>query len=103
MLSQIDKISTINKFNGNDFSVWKAQVESILEAKDLASVLDTTKPRRSDKSTEAEKAKKELEILEWEKKDKQAKSLLLLSLDNKHVRLILKCKTKKQNKNTHTL
>lgn len=96
MLSQIEKISTINKFDGNDFSIWKAQVESILEVKDLANVLTTSKPRRSEKATDAKKAQKENEISEWEKKDKQAKSLLLLSLDNKHVRLIIKCKTARE-------
>lgn len=93
-MNQLEKITTISKFDGNDFPVWKAQIESIMEVKELSHLLTSSKPRKS--GTDAEKAAKEVEIIEWEKKDKQVKSFLLLSLDNKHVRIVLKCKSSKE-------
>lgn len=62
------------RFSGSDYPVWKAQMEAILIAKGLGDTLKGTAD---------------------ESKEQVAKSLLLISLDNKHVKLILSCKTTK--------
>lgn len=74
---------TVAKFEGQDFAVWKAQMEALLVAKGWDHVLKEKCP-----AEEAAKAA-------WENSNRQARSLLLLSLDNKHAKVVLKCITAK--------
>lgn len=84
MSDSFGKNFQVGKFDGNDFPVWKAQIESLLRAKDMAHVLTAKRP------IEEKLAK------EFDPKDSVAKSLLLLSLDNKHARLVLSCSTARE-------
>ena len=98
-MTTMDRLISTAKFDGNDFSVWKAQMEAYLFAKDVAYVLTKSKPRRlgpESKASDAEKLAKEQEIIEFERIDKQVRSYLLLSLDNKHVKLVLKCESSRE-------
>lgn len=81
--------STVNcpKFNGTDFAVWKVQMESLLAAKDLLETIQTPTEDVEDSG-----AVRKLLV----KKDCLARSLILLALDNKYVKLVLKCKTAKE-------
>lgn len=81
-MSDSDKQCSISKFNGIDFPVWSLQMQSFLAAKDLDAVLTAVK-------TETNKAV-------FEAIDKKAKSYLLMSLDNQHVKLVLSCSTAKE-------
>lgn len=73
------------KFDGRDFPVWKAQVGALIISKGwdaaLTSELKDVAAGQKD---------------EFIKADKMAKSLLLMSLDNKHAKLVLTCTTAKQ-------
>lgn len=95
MSAEKESSFSIRKFDGNDYAVWKAQVEALLCSKQLDSVIKSGKPRQTGKD-EAEKAVKEVEIALYEKNDLQVKSLLLLALDNKHAKLVLQCKSSKE-------
>lgn len=54
------------KFNGNDFSVWKAQVEAYLSYKDKWFVIQKGKPRRILKGTRSEILQRNKEITSYE-------------------------------------
>lgn len=71
--SDTERVPTLPKFVGRDFAVYRAQMEAILVAKGLGSTIKVG-------ATDAAK-------------DQLAKSLLLMSLDNKFVKLVLSCKT----------
>lgn len=74
----------LGKFNGNDFAVWKGQMEALLYAKDLGEAITEVAT-----GTETERAA-------FIKMDRKARSLLLLALDNKYAKLVLKCATAKE-------
>lgn len=94
--SRSDERGHIPKFDGNDFAVWKAQVEAFLISKDKDRVLNLTKPRRIVTGTDEQKILRDREIQAFEKADRYVRSLLLLSLDAKYVKLVLKCKTSRE-------
>lgn len=98
-MSELIKQTSLPKFDGNNSSVWKAQVEAYLITKEKVWVVRQTKPRLkvSYAATEAaDKAAKEEEIKLFLKDDSYVKSLLLLALDNKHVKIVFKCGTAKK-------
>lgn len=82
MSESSEKQFVVAKLNGNDLAVWKVQMQSFLAAKDLDSVLTGVK-------TEANRAT-------FEAADRKAKSYLLMSLDNQHVKLVLSCTSAKE-------
>lgn len=55
-----------------------------------------TKPRKSSALKPEDAAAKDEEIATFERHDKYVKSSLLLALDNKHVKIVLKCTTVKE-------
>jgi len=69
------------KFDGNDFAVWKAQIQAYLDDKGCGMVLVEPEPTN------------EVDLARYKSKDMTARSTLLLALDNKHVKLVLHCKT----------
>lgn len=83
---EVQEVEESEAFSGNErqvmlpkftgFAVRKGQIEAILMAKDLCGVLKVRNPEQS--------------------KDQTARSLLLMALDNKHVKLILNCKTSRE-------
>lgn len=85
-------------FDGEDFSVWKSQVEAYLIAKEKFFVLESDSPRRyaEGKATPEQVAAKEASIMAYAKADKQVKSLLILALDRKHAKQVMTCTTAKQ-------
>lgn len=93
-----DERFNLPKYEGNDFSVWKAQVEAFLISREKDYVIKKSKPRNilvEDSAKPEAKSQREKEIAAYEKMDKQVRSLILLSLDNKHAKLVLKCPTAK--------
>ena len=76
-----EKLS-IQRFKGEDFSVFKVQFEALLISRKLQGVLQKSMV----KLTDAEKQARE-------KKDKQVKSMLLCALDNKYVKSVMSCTT----------
>lgn len=81
----MDDRTSITKFNGEDFACWKIQMESLLEAKELAIAIQNEKIEFTADRQPA-----------FEKIEKRARSLLLLGLDTKHLKSVLNCKTAKQ-------
>lgn len=85
------------RFDGSDYDVWRAQMWALLESRDLAQVVigkksKITKKRRI-QDKEDDKVEDKADDEDEEKAEKKAKSLLLLSLDRKIVRLVISCKT----------
>lgn len=76
-----DKLQ-IQKFDGQDFAVWKCQMEALIIARDCGEALLPIK-------TETDKNA-------YLKKDNLARSLLLLSLDNKHCKLVIQYRTARE-------
>lgn len=74
---------TVPKFSGSDFSVWKIKFEALAQSKNLEKCLTEIKPE--------EAVTKAL----FEKNEGEIKSMLLLALDDRSVRLILNCQTVK--------
>lgn len=81
-------IYPVGKFEGVNFSVWKAKFEAYLTAIDKEYVLSGTKPRRRLKGTEDEITKRESEIEKFDDDDKVVKSILLLSLADKYCMIV---------------
>lgn len=83
------------KFDGTDYEVWRSKMWVLLDSKDLGFVVGTkartkrSKNAAGDGEEESEEASKEL-------CEKKAKSLLLLALDRKIVRLVLNCNSAKK-------
>jgi len=71
-------LSRLAKFDGEEFGVWRAQIEALLTFLDLAHVLS--------EHTETEK-----NVPQFVKADQKVKSIILLGLDNKHAKHVLKC------------
>lgn len=78
MSADSDKTKQVPMFDGTDFAVWKAKMLALLRSMELADVVDKDKP-----TTDV-------------KKDNKVHSMLLLSLDNKHAKLVLNCKTSQE-------
>ena len=106
MDSGVDFKTTLPKFDGQDFGVWKVQVEAYLSVKRADFVLRHGKPRRVAYASSADAAvnaanqakidQKEKEIKDFEDKDTYVRSILLLALSNDQVRLVLPCKSAKE-------
>lgn len=67
---------SIRKFDGTNFTVWKAQIKSYMTIKDCKNAINTVKP------TEKKAAQ------EWEDEDNVAKAIILLSLNDEQASLI---------------
>lgn len=80
----------VSKFDGSDFAVWRAQMLAMFTAKGLDSVLKVEKPLGG--TTDENKT----ELANYLRIERQARPLLLLALDNKHAKLVLKCETTKE-------
>lgn len=73
-------------FNGNDFAVWKAQVEAVFTMKKINMALVNTEATATDDGQRAI----------FRAMDAQAKAMLLCSLEPKYARMVIKCKTAKE-------
>lgn len=78
-----DERTLIKKFDGQDFSVYKAQMEAFLNAEDLGETIK----QRITPITKLE------DVPNVQKKELQVKSILLISLDQKYAKLVLSCET----------
>lgn len=67
----LDKL-TLPKFTGEDFAVWKSQIESILVAKDLIEVLTKGKPRKMAGISDQDNEEK---IVQFEECDKKVRAV----------------------------
>lgn len=91
------------KYTGTDSPVWKAQVFAYLVCKGKSSALTESKPRRiitlgaaGAPPTAEQQAERDKEIQTWVDNDNYVKSLILLHVDSKHVKLIVRCTTAAQ-------
>ncbi|UYV61249.1 hypothetical protein LAZ67_1004106 [Cordylochernes scorpioides] len=75
----------IQKFNGDNFHLWKFQMKIILETKDLLSI------------TDGSEVKPEIEDIakfsNWKKKDAKSKMLITTALKFKYLQQIVNCQT----------
>ncbi|UYV62920.1 hypothetical protein LAZ67_2002452 [Cordylochernes scorpioides] len=79
------ELPQIQNFNGDNFHLWKFQMEIILEAKDLLSITDD-----SEVKPEIEDIAK---FSEWKKKDAKSKMLITTALEFKYLQQIVNCQT----------
>ncbi|UYV60351.1 hypothetical protein LAZ67_1000907 [Cordylochernes scorpioides] len=79
------ELPQIQKFNGDNFHLWKFQMKIILEAKDLLGI------------TDGSEVKPEIEDIakfsEWKKKDAKSKMLITTALEFKYLQQIVNCQT----------
>ncbi|UYV65276.1 hypothetical protein LAZ67_3003777 [Cordylochernes scorpioides] len=79
------ELPQIQKFNGDNFHLWKFQMKIILEAKDLLSI------------TDGSEVKPEIEDIakfsNWKKKDAKSKMLITTALEFKYLQQIVNCQT----------
>ncbi|UYV77007.1 hypothetical protein LAZ67_14002800 [Cordylochernes scorpioides] len=79
------ELPQIQKFNGDNFHLWKFQMKIILETKDLLSIIDG-----SEVKPEIEDIAK---FSEWKKKDAKSKMLITTALEFKYLQQIVNCQT----------
>ncbi|UYV67549.1 hypothetical protein LAZ67_5001172 [Cordylochernes scorpioides] len=79
------ELPQIQKFNGDNFHLWKFQMKIILEAKDLLSI------------TDGSEVKPEIEDIakfsNWKMKDAKSKMLITTALEFKYLQQIVNCQT----------
>lgn len=73
----------VPKFNGEDFVVWRFQIESYLAVHDLLEVVDRTSKRPLEASRQSE----------WDKLDRKARLIIGSALETNVVRQIMNLKT----------
>ena len=77
-----NEIVTVRKLSGQEnFSVWKFQIMLIMQEKGYDNVLDGTDPRPADEN----------KLKEWLKKDKGARRLIGLTVEENIINLIMGC------------
>lgn len=76
--------SGMKKFDGTQYEVWSTLMDAVLTAKEIRYVLDDVKPE-SDGTAR----------IKWDKDNRTAKAVILLSLDESIIRLVLSCDTAK--------
>ncbi|UYV67544.1 hypothetical protein LAZ67_5001167 [Cordylochernes scorpioides] len=85
LLKMTTELPQIQKFNGDNFHLWKFQMKIILEAKDLLSI------------TDGSEVKPEIEDIakfsNWKKKDAKSKMLITAALEFKYLQQIVNCQT----------
>ncbi|UYV77466.1 hypothetical protein LAZ67_15001111 [Cordylochernes scorpioides] len=85
LLKMTTELPQIQKFNGDNFHLWKFQMKIILEAKDLLSI------------TDGSEVKPEIEDIakfsNWKKKDAKSKMLITTALEFKYLQQIVNCQT----------
>ncbi|UYV67002.1 hypothetical protein LAZ67_4003628, partial [Cordylochernes scorpioides] len=85
LLKMTAELPQIQKFNCDNFHLWKFQIKIILEAKDLLSI------------TDGSEVKPEIEDIakfsEWKKKDAKSKMLITTALEFKYLQQIVNCQT----------
>lgn len=95
---EIPRGVNLNKFDGQDFPVWKTQVQAYFLAKgeEYFETLITNKPRRIVRGGEEVIKERDDQIANYEKLDRLMRPMILLALDNKHARMVLNCQTSKE-------
>ncbi|UYV77601.1 hypothetical protein LAZ67_15001684 [Cordylochernes scorpioides] len=85
LLKMTTELPQIQKFDGDNFHLWKFQMKIILEAKDLLSI------------TDGSEVKPEIEDIakfsNWKKKDAKSKMLITTALEFKYLQQIVNCQT----------
>lgn len=78
----------IGRFEGTNFSVWRAKLEAYLRTLNKEYVLTKGKPRRILQGEKEEIAKREEEIKKFEEDDNVVKSIILCSLADKYCMIV---------------
>lgn len=87
-MDQTEKTLTsgIKKFDGTEFEVWSFLMEGVLDSKGLWYVMDQMK---SELTTDDAKTK-------WDKADRSARTMIMLSLEHDMVKAVMTCATARQ-------
>lgn len=96
MENKESEVKYLPRYAGKDFAVWKAKIEAFFTARNAAGLLVKTKPKRVIQGTSQEIAEADAKIALFENLDRQYKYTLLLALDDKIARMVLRCKTCKE-------
>ena len=84
-MSDIRESSSVDRYNGSNFHLWKMHLSFIFQSRDLFPIVNGTL-KKAALSTAANK-------LIWEKKDKQAIVAILATLDSHHKAEVINCTT----------
>ena len=84
-MSDIWESSSVDKYNGTNFHLWKMHLSFIFQSRELFSIVNGTS-KKSALTTVADK-------MTWEKKDKQAILAILATLDSFHKAEVINCTT----------
>ena len=84
-MSDIRESSSVDKYNGTNFHLWKMHLSFIFQSRELFSIVNGTS-KKSALTTVADK-------MTWEKKDKQAILAILATLDSFHKAEVINCTT----------
>ena len=84
-MSDIRESSSVDKYNGSNFHLWKMHLSFIFQSRDLFPIVNGTFKKVA-LSSPADKAM-------WEKKDKQAIVAILATLDAHHRAEVINCAT----------
>jgi len=78
------EISHIQKYNGENFQIWKFQMQIIFEAKEMFDIV---------RGTERCPAADNPNFKEWTKKNNIAKMIITMALETKYIQQIINCRT----------
>jgi hypothetical protein len=81
-MEQPKDLGNIERFNGKDFILWKYQMKALLQGKDLMNIVEGL-----------ETIENTADVVEWRKKDSQARSILCQAVDRKLLSNLLSCMT----------
>ena len=84
-MSDIRESSSVDKYDGSNFHLWKMHLSFIFQSRDVFPIVNGTL-KKAALSTAADK-------LLWEKKDKQAIVAILATLDSHHKAEVINCTT----------
>ena len=84
-MSDIREASSVDRYDGSNFHLWKMHLSFIFQSRDLFSIVNGTL-KKAALNTAADK-------LIWEKKDKQAIVAILATLDSHHKAEVINCTT----------
>ena len=84
-MSDIRESSSVDRYNGSNFHLWKMHLSFIFQSRDLFPIINGT----FKKAARSSAADKQI----WEKKDKQAIVAILATLDSHHRAEVINCTT----------
>ena len=101
MSDLFSKINPVVKYDGKNFSAWKAKLEAYLKAIDKYNVVTANRPRRILQGEETAIRERDQQIQVFLEEDRTVRSILLLSLEDKYCLMVQNLDTSKAVSYTH--